>query len=267
MLHLVGTYGDTLEIPDVGGELPTSWWSKEDDKSAILGAFYHGYSQYEFMRFDPRLSFLKHFPKAAAKRSEEEAAASEKASANAVGVIGPVAATSEATAAAAAVTPPAAAAANVSTDIEMAEAPADASASSVSAVKGAVSASLPEEDVAMGEAPAQTAPAEASAMPAEGTGAVMRDSEEDTEKASEEEEKNEEEEWPASKVLTRRLRKVLRALGIAYQGMERKKKPGDGPSLDMTLNQQNAVLTIANNVWRYDVAPKEGGDAKRRKRA
>ena len=37
--------------------------------------------------------------------------------------------------------------------------------------------------------------------------------------------------------------------------------------LDQTLNQQIASLTIANNMWRYDLAVKEGGDAKRRKRA
>ena len=37
--------------------------------------------------------------------------------------------------------------------------------------------------------------------------------------------------------------------------------------LDQTLSQHVASLTIANNVWRYDLEPKEGGDAKRRKRA
>ena len=38
--------------------------------------------------------------------------------------------------------------------------------------------------------------------------------------------------------------------------------------LDQTLNRHIASLTIANNVWRYDLVPKkEGGDAKRRKRA
>ena len=38
--------------------------------------------------------------------------------------------------------------------------------------------------------------------------------------------------------------------------------------LDKKLNQHNDSLTIANNMWGYDLAPKkEGGDAKRRKRA
>ena len=38
-------------------------------------------------------------------------------------------------------------------------------------------------------------------------------------------------------------------------------------NLDKTLSRHIASLTIANNEWRYDLAPKEAGDAKRRKRA
>ena len=37
--------------------------------------------------------------------------------------------------------------------------------------------------------------------------------------------------------------------------------------LGQTINQHIASLTITNNVWRYGLAPKEGGDTKRRKRA
>ena len=38
--------------------------------------------------------------------------------------------------------------------------------------------------------------------------------------------------------------------------------------LDQTINDGIAALTISNNVWNYNLAPKkEGGDAKRRKRA
>ena len=48
---------------------------------------------------------------------------------------------------------------------------------------------------------------------------------------------------------------------------KRKKPEGESSNLDKTVNQHTASLTIANNVWRYDLAAKEGGDAKRRKRA
>lgn len=251
LLHLVGTYGDSLEIPDVGGELPTSWWTKEDDKSAILGAYYHGYSQYDFMRFDPRLSFLKHSPKAAAKkRREEEAAAAAEPAQNALAST--TAAYGERSTALpdgeppTDARPPAVASAApseqiLSTDVEMGEAPAASQSLTVSetpAVSHTPSeepsvASLPQEDVVMGEASsvaAATAPAGASVSAGatatvEGAGAMVRDSEEEIpgEKSTGEEEE-EEEEWPAPKVLTRRLRKVLRALGIAYQGIERKRK-------------------------------------------
>ena len=48
---------------------------------------------------------------------------------------------------------------------------------------------------------------------------------------------------------------------------KRKKPEDESSNLDKTLNQHIASLTIQNNVWRYDLAVKEGGDAKRRKRA
>ncbi len=37
--------------------------------------------------------------------------------------------------------------------------------------------------------------------------------------------------------------------------------------LGQTINRGIAALTIVNNAWRYGLVPKEGGDAKRRKRA
>ena len=37
--------------------------------------------------------------------------------------------------------------------------------------------------------------------------------------------------------------------------------------VDQMISRGIASLTIANNVWRYGLAPKEGGDAKRWKRA
>ena len=37
--------------------------------------------------------------------------------------------------------------------------------------------------------------------------------------------------------------------------------------VDQALNRHIASLTIANNVWEYDLVPKKEGDAKRRKRA
>ena len=44
-------------------------------------------------------------------------------------------------------------------------------------------------------------------------------------------------------------------------------KPVKGDSnLDQTLVRNIKALTIANNVWSYDLVPKEGGEAKRRKR-
>ena len=41
---------------------PTSNWTIEDDKSLILGIYYHGYGKYDKMRDDPRLTFYKKFP-------------------------------------------------------------------------------------------------------------------------------------------------------------------------------------------------------------
>ena len=49
---------------------------------------------------------------------------------------------------------------------------------------------------------------------------------------------------------------------------KRKKPEDESSNLDTTLNRQRTNLTIANNVWHYDLVPKkEEGDAKRRKRA
>ena len=51
----------------------------------------------------------------------------------------------------------------------------------------------------------------------------------------------------------------------------KRKKPEDESNtrsnLDTTLNRQWKNLTLANNVWHYDLVPKEEGDAKRRKQA
>ena len=49
---------------------------------------------------------------------------------------------------------------------------------------------------------------------------------------------------------------------------QRKKPGGESSNLATTLNRQWKNLTFANNVFHYDLVPKkEGGDAKRRKRA
>ena len=47
----------------------------------------------------------------------------------------------------------------------------------------------------------------------------------------------------------------------------KRKKPEDESNLDKMLNQNIESLTIANNVFQYDLVPKEGGEATRRKRA
>ena len=47
----------------------------------------------------------------------------------------------------------------------------------------------------------------------------------------------------------------------------KRKKPEGESNLAKTVNRQRTSLTIANNVWEYDLVPKKEGDAKRRKRA
>ena len=45
------------------------------------------------------------------------------------------------------------------------------------------------------------------------------------------------------------------------------KRVKEASDLHKMLNRNITALTIANNVFQYDLVPKEGGEAKRRKRA
>ena len=58
-----------------------------------------------------------------------------------------------------------------------------------------------------------------------------------------------------------------RHCGTCERPVPKRKKPeGESSNLDTMLNRQRANLTIANNVWEYDLVLKEGA-ARRRKRA
>ena len=57
-LECIEKYGEEIPIPDVPGEVCTSWTS-EDDRSLIVGTYKHGYNRFAEMRNDTSLSFTK----------------------------------------------------------------------------------------------------------------------------------------------------------------------------------------------------------------
>lgn len=50
-----------MDLPPVpvDGELPSSWWDDEADKSLLVGIFKHGHDKFNLIRQDPCLSFLQ----------------------------------------------------------------------------------------------------------------------------------------------------------------------------------------------------------------
>ncbi|ETO15326.1 myb domain-containing protein, partial [Reticulomyxa filosa] len=51
---------DKVEVPDkVLGELPTPWWTKDEDRALIIGAAKHGVGNWEAIQIDEELPFTK----------------------------------------------------------------------------------------------------------------------------------------------------------------------------------------------------------------
>ena len=69
ILDFCTEFGTEFTIPEVR-DGPTSWWTVDDDKSLVLGTFYHGYGKYENMKEDTQLGFYAKF--ATCEKKEDE---------------------------------------------------------------------------------------------------------------------------------------------------------------------------------------------------
>ena len=60
VIQTIKYYGEYFPIPNLENEpTPCKSWNKEDDKSLILGIYYHGYGHFSEMCSDPRLSLSR----------------------------------------------------------------------------------------------------------------------------------------------------------------------------------------------------------------
>ena len=62
VIQIVKKYGEQCNLPFSNQNLPCPTWNANDDRSLVLGTYYHGFGRYEKFIGDPRLTFSRFLP-------------------------------------------------------------------------------------------------------------------------------------------------------------------------------------------------------------